>query len=95
MLEKTIERYLKSEVKKAGGLSYKFSSPAHRGVPDQIVLIWGNVHFVEVKSLRGKLSKLQEKCIADMLVHTNNVHVVYSKENVDGFLKYAKIIKDL
>jgi len=91
MGEKAIEKYLKSEVKKAGGLSYKFSSPAHRGVPDQIVLLYGVVHFVEVKTIGGRLSRLQEKCIADLLMETEHVHVVYSRKDVDEFLRDCKV----
>ena len=88
--EKQIEKYLKTEVKKAGGLSFKFSSPAHRGVPDQIVLFYGCVCFVEVKSINGKLSRLQEKCINDMTRLYADVWVVYSKEDVDDFLRHCK-----
>lgn len=90
MSEKSIEKYLKSEVKKAGGLSFKFSSPAHRGVPDQIILFPGDVYFVEVKAPNGKLSRLQEVCINDMTSLDAQVRVVYSKEDVDEFLRSYK-----
>jgi uncharacterized protein involved in outer membrane biogenesis len=32
------QRYLKAEIAKLGGRAEKFSSPANRGVPDQLVL---------------------------------------------------------
>ena len=41
MLEKDIENYLRKEVIKAGGTSYKFVSPGVVGVPDRIVLFPG------------------------------------------------------
>ena len=97
--EKHIEQYLKREVKKAGGLSYKFSSPAHRGVPDQIVIFKphdpvfedADVAFVEVKSPNGSLSKLQSHCIDELIGKGCNVHVVYSKEDVDELLRHYKV----
>jgi len=90
MGEKAIEKYLKSEVKKAGGLSYKFSSPAHRGVPDQLILLYQEVWFVEVKAPNGKLSRLQIKCMDEMSALGASVWTVYSKEDVDEFLRCCK-----
>lgn len=39
MLEKEIEKYLREEIKKLGGIAYKFVSPGQVGVPDRICLI--------------------------------------------------------
>jgi hypothetical protein len=90
MSEKLIESYLKSQVKKAGGLSYKFSSPAHRGVPDQILIFpHGSVYFVEVKSAGGSLSRLQVRCISELMEKGCNVHVVYSRKDVDELLRHC------
>ena len=51
MLESEIEKYLVKRVKQIGGKAYKFTSPAHRGVPDRIlVLPRGHVIFCEVKN---------------------------------------------
>ena len=60
MLEKDIERKLVAGVKRAGGKAYKFVSPGNVGVPDRIV-IWPNgvIHFVELKTSKGVLSRLQ------------------------------------
>jgi len=36
MKESEIENYFKWAVERAGGLTYKFTSPSHRGVADRI-----------------------------------------------------------
>lgn len=49
--EDVIERHLVNEVKKAGGIAYKFVSPGRRAVPDRLVLLpGGKVIFVECKA---------------------------------------------
>jgi len=88
--EKRVESYLKRMVKTIGGLSYKFSSPAHRGVPDQIVILpTGNVWFIEVKAPDGNVSKLQQVVIDDLLSKYANVEVVYCIEDVNKWIKRA------
>lgn len=67
MKESTIEKKLKQEVEKLGGLCFKWISPGCTGVPDRIV-IWpnGKVDFVELKNETGLLAKRQ-KFIANEL----------------------------
>lgn len=49
--ENLIEKHLVTEVKKAGGIAYKFVSPGRRSVPDRIVLLpGGRLVFVECKA---------------------------------------------
>ncbi|EOB3108288.1 VRR-NUC domain-containing protein [Yersinia enterocolitica] len=49
--EDSIEDNLVKEVKKAGGIAYKFISPGRRSVPDRLVLLpGGKVIFVECKA---------------------------------------------
>lgn len=85
--EKQVEAYLAKQCKAAGGMSYKFSSPSHRGVPDRICLFPGGVVvFVELKSPRGKTSALQDKTIRDMQALGAEVHIINSKEKVDAFI---------
>ncbi|CDH22406.1 VRR-NUC domain-containing protein [Xenorhabdus bovienii] len=49
--EDVIEKHLVNEVKKAGGIAYKFVSPGRRSVPDRIcVLPGGRILFVECKA---------------------------------------------
>lgn len=60
MLERDIEKILMKEIKAAGGLAYKFVSPGNDGVPDRIVILpGGEVAFVELKTDKGRLTKLQ------------------------------------
>jgi len=42
-------------------LTYKFSSPAHRGVPDRVILYHGRALFLELKRPGKKPTKLQER----------------------------------
>jgi len=70
MIEKEVEKFLVREVKKIGGISFKFISPGNAGVPDRIVILPnGRVVFAELKTDKGKLTKLQEvqiKKISDL-----------------------------
>ena len=43
MNESALERRLVAEVRKAGGMCLKFTSPSTRGVPDRIVLLPGGI----------------------------------------------------
>lgn len=91
MRESVIEKYLVKRCKEEGWLCYKFSSPAQRGVPDRIVCMpRGTVVFVEVKQENGVLSKLQEVCHEELLKLGQFVTVVWSKEDVDHFIKHWK-----
>ena len=77
--EKYLERTLCAEVKKMGGVAYKFVSPGHRGVPDRIcVLPNGFIMFVELKSKGKKPSPLQELEIARIKSLGGHVSVVDS-----------------
>lgn len=61
MVEKDIEKWLNQEVKKLGGLSFKFTSPGNPGVPDRIYIFPdGRVFFVELKTEIGRMSNIQK-----------------------------------
>ena len=81
--ERDIERALVEAVAAAGGIAYKFTSPARRGVPDRlIVLPGGRVRFVEVKAPGGRLSKLQEIEIARLRSLGASVGVIWSLDAI-------------
>ena len=61
MRERDIERHFVSEVKKRGGIAWKFTSPGTDGVPDRIVIFPGLICFVELKAPGQKMRPLQEK----------------------------------
>lgn len=87
MLEKAVEQYLKSKVEQLGGMCLKFTSPGIRGVPDRMVIYKGQVNFVEVKRPGGNL-RANQKLVRDKFKrHGIDIHVVYSKETVDTFIK--------
>lgn len=91
MNEKLIEKKLREEVKKLGGLALKFSSPYHRGIPDRIVLMPdGKTSFTEIKTTGKKPTLLQEKAIAELRVMGFKAEVIDSQEGLDTFLKAIK-----
>jgi len=78
MKEKQIESKVVKKAKELGFLTYKFSSPSNRGVPDRIFISpHGEVFFIEFKSTKGKLSQLQKKVIKDIEQYHVNVFVIY------------------
>lgn len=61
MKEKEIEKRLVQEVRKRGGLCWKFTSPGTDGVPDRIVLMPDKkIAFVELKATGEKMRPLQK-----------------------------------
>ena len=89
MLEKDIEKFLVREVKKLGGLCYKWVSPGNAGVPDRIVLLPNRpAMFVELKTDKGKLSRLQEIQIKKLRNLNAPVHILYGLEEVKEFIKW-------
>lgn len=67
MLEKEIEKWMKREIERGGGLFWKFTSPGLRGVPDRIcVTPRGRVIFVELKAEHGVISPLQMRRAAEL-----------------------------
>ena len=85
-MEKHIEQHLVREVKKRGGVAYKFSSPSHRGVSDRVVCLQGQTWFVELKQPNGKLSALQMLFAAEMERLGQRYICLWSKEDVDKWL---------
>ena len=61
MRERDVERHFVAEVKKRGGIAWKFTSPGTDGVPDRIVIFPGFVCFAELKAPGRKMRPLQEK----------------------------------
>lgn len=87
MSEKEVEQYFCWAVQLAGGKTWKFTSPANRGVPDRIAALpGGTVWFVEVKTKGGKLSELQKQFAKDAAKLGINYTVVWNKEDVNKWL---------
>lgn len=87
MREREIEGYLRLEVKRLGGIAFKFTSPGNAGVPDRLIVMPGNrIYFAELKRPGGKTSQLQNRQIGRLKDLGCNVSVIDSKEGVDKFL---------
>lgn len=82
MLEKEVEQFLMRQVHKLGGRCYKWSSQSNRGVCDRIVLLNGQIWFIELKSPKGRLSSLQVMFGQIITQYTSNYRVIYSKRQV-------------
>jgi hypothetical protein len=60
MLEKHLERKVVAHCKANDILCYKFVSPAHRGVPDRLMIKNGKVLFLELKAPGNVPTALQK-----------------------------------
>lgn len=88
MRERIVETYLREQVKVAGGIAYKWTSPGNSGVPDRIVILPGGITvFVELKAPGGKPTKLQLVQHKRLRALGCDVRVIDSKEQVDSFLE--------
>ncbi|MBP3590198.1 MAG: VRR-NUC domain-containing protein [Muribaculaceae bacterium] len=91
MAESEIERKLGKEIKKLGGLYYKFVSPNLPGVPDRIVIMpGGRVIFVELKTEIGRLSNIQKWVIEEMRQRGADVRVIKGWPAARAFLDELK-----
>lgn len=90
MRESEIERYFRHAVLNAGGKSYKFKSMNNAGVSDRIAMLPnGSCWLVEIKAPDGELSALQEIFRADMCELKQKYACLWSKQEVDLWLKQA------
>ena len=88
VLEKDIEKYLVTQVKKCSGLCYKWLSTV-TGVPDRIVILCGTCYFVELKTATGVLSARQKLVFSQLSEHNQPVFVLRTYEDVDDFITFA------
>lgn len=88
MKESAIEARLIREVKKRGGLCYKFTSPGNPGVPDRIVILPGGATiYVELKTEIGRLAKIQKWQIEELRRRGAVVRVLKGMDQVLAFLE--------
>ena len=86
-MEKQVEAYLVKRIKALGGMAYKFTSPAHRGVSDRIVCLPdGQTWFVELKTEGGRLSALQKVFAEDMAKMKQKYVCLWNKEQIDEWI---------
>lgn len=88
MKESEVERYFVWAVQRAGGRTWKFTSPSNRGVADRIACLPdGSTWFVELKTKGGRLSPLQVLFSEQVLELKQKYAVLWTKEQVDQWLK--------
>lgn len=89
--EKDIEAWIRRRVEDLGGEFWKFTSPGRDGVPDRIALFPdGRIVFVELKTERGQLSKIQRYQMRMLLMMRQQVCIVRGKRAAKEFLKDMK-----
>lgn len=88
MRESSIEKHLVAEVKKAGGVAEKFSSPGRKNVPDRIVTwLAPMLDYVELKATGNKPNAGQRRDHARRRKRGYSVFVLDSKAMVDVYIK--------
>lgn len=89
--EKKLEKNLREQVKKLGGLAIKFWAVSFAGFPDRLVLMpKGKISFVEMKSEGKKPSPLQNIIIEKLRKLGFDVFIIDQTEKLNEFLKYLK-----
>ncbi len=88
--ESEVEKIFTHMVEGTGGRAYKWVSPGNAGVPDRVVIFPGRKPvFVELKTGRGRLTKLQETQLKRLARLGQEVKVVYGLAGVAKFFFQA------
>jgi hypothetical protein len=91
--EKTLEKKLREEIQKLGGLAIKFFSAWFTGMPDRMVLMPGGlIWFVEMKSPGKNVGKKgRQPFVIKLLLKLGfKVRVVNTQELLTEFLNEVK-----
>lgn len=86
-MEKTVETYLRDQVRRRGGLALKLVCPGWTGVPDRLILMpGGRTYFAETKDL-GKKPRPRQNYVHEVLRRLGFlVFVPDSKTSVDEMM---------
>ncbi len=88
MNEKLIEKKLREEIKKMGGMALKFLPNFWVGAPDRIVLMpKGKVYWVETKSTGDNLRPIQETRKKQLEKLGFQVFKIDDQESLNKFLQ--------
>lgn len=85
--KKGVETEFVKAIRLAGGKAYKFTSENNRGVSDRIVVLPGQMWFVEIKREGAQLSPLQIEFQHFINSFQLNHFVVYGKQGIKDFLE--------
>lgn len=92
MLEKKIESTVKKYARDKGWLAYKFTSPSHIGVPDDLFISpTGRVIFMEFKREGGQPTPMQNREIQRINDHGVLAVVVDSVDQGKGLINAYSI----
>lgn len=86
IIENDVEKRLIKKVKALGGLTFKFTSPSTKGVPDRIVIFRGGVIFIELKRPGEVPSALQRYWLKELAFQGVSTQVISTFEEVDKFI---------
>lgn len=87
MRESEVERHFVWAVERAGGKTWKFTSPGRKGVADRIACLPdGQTWFVELKTKGGRLSKLQELFAKEITLLNQQYACLWTKEQIDEWI---------
>ena len=85
--EAEVEAALVSQVRAAGGVCWKFTSPGTQGVPDRVVILpGGRIGFVELKRTGALPRPIQVRRIAQLAALGVPVFVCDHTDQIEGVL---------
>ena len=91
MKEKDIEKRLREEVKKAGGLCLKFTPASWSGAPDRLILFpGGKIFFVELKRPGEEPRPLQKVRIRKLREMGFHAEVLDNVDRIPGLIGDCK-----
>lgn len=85
MKEREIEQYLKKRVRLVSGQTRKVRWIGCDGAPDRVVMCFGRLYWVELKSSTGRLSPAQVREHQVLRIYDQTVYVFSSKAQIDHF----------
>lgn len=90
--EKLLEKKLRIEAQKRGGMAIKLLSQLHRGLPDRMVLLpCSRIYFVELKSTGKKPTELQAHCHKQLRALGFPVVVIDSGKDLTDFMAIVDV----
>lgn len=85
--EKTLEARLVREIQNRGGMALKYTSQHHRGIPDRIILMpFGRIYFVELKSTGKKPTALQRHALKSLTSMGYFATVIDNSQDLEALL---------
>ena len=89
--ERDVEKWLRKEIEKMGGLAFKWTSPGNDGVSDRIVILpGGRVHFVELKTDGGEPRPLQVWQLERLRHLGCNAEVIRGMDEAAAFIEEVR-----